>query len=356
MLLVDPARTAVDLFAGAGGTTQGLRDAGYRVIAAIEHDPAAARTYAANHPDTQLDDRDIRRVRAPAFARRLTLGDARLDVLTACPPCQGFSTLGASDIDDKRNDLIYAVTRFVRALTPRSVLLENVPGLGSNRRLRQLERELAREYVLRRYVVDAADFGVPQHRRRIIVVAIERPFDISLMPDDLRSLLPGDFDVRRRAAGPAIARAGLLEGSSDAVHRARKSAPLTLARIQAMPVGGGRMNLPPELRLACHERLDARDATSIYGRIDPTMPAPTMTTRCTTPSCGRFVHPSENRGLSLREAALLQTFPPRYVFDGTYGQIEGQIGNAVPVRLAHALGLVVGALLDRRDLGLRFAA
>jgi DNA (cytosine-5)-methyltransferase 1 len=116
------------------------------------------------------------------------------------------------------------------------------------------------------------------------------------------------------------------------------------------------MNLPPGLRLACHERLDSRDATSIYGRIDPTKPAPTMTTRCTTPSCGRFVHPSEDRGLSLREAALLQTFPPRYVFDGTYGQIESQIGNAVPVRLAHALGLVVVALLDLRDLELRIAA
>ena len=125
--------------------------------------------------------------------------------------------------------------------------------------------------------------------------------------------------------------------------------PKTLERIRTVPIGGGRLDLPPSLRLDCHERLETRSATSIYGRIDPSRPAPTMTTRCTTPSCGRFVHPSEDRGLTLREAALIQTFPPDYKFEGNYGEVERQIGNAVPVRMAEALGLAVARLLELRS-------
>ncbi len=338
-------RTAVDLFAGAGGATQGLVQAGYRVAGAIENDEAAARTYAANHPRTLLDVRDVRRVQAPAFGRRLALGGHRLDVLTACPPCQGFSTLGNAQFADGHNDLVLTVGRFVEALRPRAVLLENVPGLGADGRLARLERRLRARYVTRRYLVDAADLGVPQHRRRIIVIGIEAPFDGSLFPEDMRALLPCDFDVSHRTAGPAIAEAARSGRGADPVHRARRSSELALRRIRGMRVGGGRFDLPAELRLACHERLATRSATSIYGRIDPVRPAPTMTTRCTTPSCGRFVHPWEDRGLTLREAALLQTFPRDYRFEGPYGEIERQIGNAVPAHLGEALGLVAAALL-----------
>jgi DNA (cytosine-5)-methyltransferase 1 len=339
----DP-RTAVDLFAGAGGTTQGLRHAGFRVLAAVENDPSAVQTYALNHPDTQLYARDIRRVQAPALARRLATA-GRLDLLTACPPCQGFSTLGRGGVDDERNDLVGSVARFTRALQPRAVVLENVPGLAADGRLARLERMLDKHYAVRRWIIDAADFGIPQHRQRVILVAIERSPDLALPAGSLATLLPEDFDTLTHAAGPAIAKAGPI-GGGDPVHRARRSTPLTLERIRAMPVGGGRRDLPEHLRLACHDRLKGAHATSIYGRIDPSRPSSTMTTRCTTPSCGRFVHPSEDRGLSLREAALLQTFPLQYAFCGGYGEIERQIGNAVPVRLAEALGRIVARLLD----------
>jgi DNA (cytosine-5)-methyltransferase 1 len=342
--VVADSRTAADLFAGAGGTTQGLFQAGYVVLGAIENDIAAADTYAANHPEVYLDRRDVRRVQAPAFARKL--GAQRIDVLTACPPCQGFSTLGLSDPDDARNNLVMVVERFAAALRPRAILLENVPGLAADRRLAQLERALAEGYASRRYLVDAVHFGVPQHRRRTIVVFVERPVDEAIFPDDLRTLLPRGFDCSRRAVHAVLAVAQRC-GAEDVVHRARRSTPKTLERIRAMPIGGGRLDLPPSLRLDCHERLGTRSATSIYGRIDPSQPAPTMTTRCTTPSCGRFVHPSEDRGLTLREAALIQTFPPDYKFEGHYGEVERQIGNAVPVRMAEALGLVVRHLLAR---------
>jgi DNA (cytosine-5)-methyltransferase 1 len=119
-----------------------------------------------------------------------------------------------------------------------------------------------------------------------------------------------------------------------------------MRRIRAIEPGGSRRDLPLELQLQCHLRLVKGGAQSVYGRIDANKPAPTMTTRCTTPSCGRFVHPVEHRGLTLREAATLQTFPRSYRFVGTYDSIEKQIGNAVPVGMAHELGTALRGLLS----------
>ncbi len=336
--------TVVDVFSGAGGTTQGLRDAGYEVVAAIESDPAAAETFAANHPRTLLLDRDIRRVQAPALAQRLAESGRPVDLLTACPPCQPFSTLGSGDAADPRNRLVSSVLRFATALRPRAIVLENVPGLQHEPRFTALLGSLGRDYRIATHVVDAADFGVPQRRRRVIVLGVRRDIQVSL-PPDLLAALPDDFDTSPRTAGEALAAVEELTVVDDPVHRSRMPQPATLERIRAMRQGGGRFDLPAHLQLACHARLTGRHATSIYGRIDPTQPAPTMTTRCTTPSCGRFVHPTKDRGLTLREAALLQTFPLTYSFRGSHQAIERQIGNAVPPRLAEVLGSIVAAML-----------
>ncbi len=334
-------RTAVDLFAGAGGTTQGLKDAGFTVLAAVENDPDATATYRANHPEVTLYERDVQRIRAPAFARRH--GGRRLGLLTACPPCQGFSTLGLGDTSDPRNDLVMTVERFARPLAPWAIVLENVPGLAADRRLGRLVANLSAEYVVAQYLVDAADFGVPQRRRRVVVLAVDRSLAPAFTPQ-LLGLLPPGFDASRRTAADALAAADGLTEEGDPVHRARRSSDIVARRIRAVPRGGGRLDLPSNLRLACHNRLKTTGATSIYGRIDPDQPAPTMTTRCTTPSCGRFIHPFEDRGLTLREAALLQTFPLDYAFKGTHQSVERQIGNAVPVRLAAALASIVTTL------------
>jgi DNA (cytosine-5)-methyltransferase 1 len=333
--------TAVDLFAGAGGTSQGLKDAAFRVLAAVENDAGAVATYRANHPEVPVYDRDIQRVQAPAMARRV--GSRRVGLLTACPPCQGFSTLGARDTADKRNDLVMTVARFATRLRPWAIVLENVPGLSGDRRLRALLARLDAEYRVCQYLVDAADFGVPQHRKRMIVLAVDRSLDVE-PPDELSELLPHDFDTTLRTAWSALAKAEDLTETADAVHRARRPSDIVRRRIAAAPIGGGRADLPPDLRLACHERLDGAHATSIYGRMDPDSPSPTMTTRCTTPSCGRFIHPYRDRGITLREAALLQSFPITYDFLGSHQSIERQIGNAVPVRLSHALAEVVKTL------------
>ncbi|MGX6447177.1 DNA cytosine methyltransferase [Patulibacter sp. S7RM1-6] len=339
---------AVDLFAGAGGATQGLKQAGYDVRAAVENDPFAAETFRQNHSTSVLFERDVQSVSVEEVATTLPPG-SRLDLLKACPPCQGFSTLGKGDKDDVRNDLVLGLERFVVGLRPRTFVFENVPGLATDRRLEVLLDSLRHHgYGVRQLLVDAADFGVPQRRRRLIVLGVADVAEDAL-PVRLRELLPSTFDCSRRTVREALRGVGPIATTTDRLHRARRPGPVVKRRLEAIPVGGGRFDLPAELRLRCHEGM-GRTATSAYGRMHLDQPAPTLTTRCTTPACGRFVHPTEPRGISLREAALLQTFPATYAFAGGHDRVERQIGNAVPVRLAEALGLVASSFVHEEGL------
>ena len=334
--------TAIDLFAGAGGVTEGLKAAGYSVVGAIEIDKDAARSYSLNHPSIRLQITDIRDVDAEAERIALNLKKGDLTLLKACPPCQGFSTLGREDKLDPRNDLILEIWRFVRAFFPEAVVLENVPKIRSDLRLRRVVRQMrAIGYHVRGFDVDAASFGVPQHRRRHIVIGI-RGDSATARFATMESFL----GIREEVfAGPVLERVEKHVRSDDPLNRWRSSSDIVMERIASIPVGGNRFDLPPDLVLDCHSRLKNRNATSAYGRIRYNQPAPTMTTRCTTPSCGSFIHPTRDRGLSLREAASLQTFPMSYRFSGGYDSIERQIGNAVPVALASAIGETVRALV-----------
>jgi len=328
--------TAVDLFAGAGGATTGLRQAGFRVTDAVELDEAAAASYALNHPAVRLQVRNIRDVPEDTLG-----GGVHVDLLKSCPPCQGFSTLQKGVVTDDRNDLVLDTFRFVRALRPKVVLLENVPGIARDWRFDRLTRQLrAAGYGVRHYLVNAEDFGVPQRRRRSILLAVRGRRSQDL-PTSLEDTVSRESDCfQPTTAGQVFKATSQLTSVQDPLHVARRSSPIVRKRIEAIPPGGTRFDLPDELVLDCHRRLLGRSAAGPYGRIRAGSAAPTMTTRCTTPSCGSFVHPTEHRGITLREAALIQTFPPDYGFKGHYYQIERQIGNAVPVRLAKALGIV----------------
>ena len=340
--------TAVDLFSGAGGSTQGLTDAGFRVVGAIEYDEAAASTLSHNHPTVMVATDDITQVDPGEFREQLGLDRSELTLLTACPPCQGFSSLGARDIDDERNGMIREVWRFAAEMQPSAILIENVPGLERDARWNEL-REITAEngYSFGSWTVNATDFGVPQRRRRLIGIAVRR--SCIDFPAALQDLLPASFALSPPHASEVIAQAGNITASTDPLHQARTPGPRVLERIRLIPEGGDHFDLPDDLQLNCHKRLREAGRSSSagpYSRIGLTGAAPTMTTRCTTPSCGRFLHPTEHRAISLREAALLQTFPASYRFYGTHGSMERQIGNAVPVRLAHALGLAVRRLLN----------
>ncbi|MFB4302632.1 DNA cytosine methyltransferase [Actinomadura sp. NTSP31] len=338
---------AVDLFAGAGGATAGLRQAGISVVGAVENDVYACQSYHANHPDVLLKEIDIRQLDPDAFRRELGLKRGSLELLKACPPCQGFSTLASGDIDEKRNDLVLDVANFAVAFRPRIILLENVPGLARDNRLSNLLAMLEGEgYRFRQYKVNAADLGVPQRRKRLIVIGASKAVRRRL-PEEITDLIPEHFELAGTTVKDAfdlLRKSGTLD---DPLDRHRQSSPQVAARIAAVPVNGSRFDLPPDLQLDCHRRVTGRTATASYGRIRLDAPAPTMTTRCTTPACGSFIHPTEHRGITLREAAILQTFPPTYQFLGHYGSIEQQIGNAVPVRMAAALGEVVRGILGQ---------
>ncbi|MGX1270301.1 DNA cytosine methyltransferase [Streptomyces phaeoluteigriseus] len=337
--------TAIDLFAGAGGATQGLVGAGYSVLGAVEIEADAASTHAKNHPGSHLWETDIRSLQASKMRKQLGLVSGELTLLKTCPPCQGFSSLasGKGLTDHERNDLVLHTVRFVRAFMPQAVLLENVPGLGKDARLQYVRDSLhALGYVSMVYRFEASEFGVPQRRRRLIMLAVRGkrrvlPQDISEMVPDFR----GFVSVRA-----ALSELEASKRADDPLDRFRQSTDKVRRRIEAIPVGGGRLDLPEEHQLECHKRVGAKHATASYGRIKWDSPAPTMTTRCTTPACGTFVHPEEHRGITLREAATLQTFPSDYDFQGDYGSIERQIGNAVPVRMATVLGVAVRRALS----------
>lgn len=346
--------TAIDLFAGAGGATQGLRDAGYDVVAAVENDAGAATTWKLNHPGSMLE-RDVRLVSGGQL--RIAGGlaiDQRLDLLKACPPCQGFSTLRGGKVpDNARNDLVLDTLRLVSELAPRAVLLENVPGLRRDGRFDVLlDGMRGLGYAMTDYLVEASSLGVPQRRRRLVVVAVH---GASSVPSTVEELLPPAARRPDMTAGKALAALAASQKSDDPSQVWRKARGIVAERIAAVPVGGTRFDLPDRLQLDCHRRLKTkaglvnRSATGSYGRVRLDEPAPTMTTRCTTPACGAFIHPTEHRGLSLREAAALQTFPATYRWHGGYDSVERQIGNAVPVWMAEALGQAVARLLNAQD-------
>lgn len=318
--------TAIDLFAGCGGLTVGLKRAGFEVIGAIENEPHASRVYRLNHGDVHLWEQDIRGVPAVDVMDELSLEPGDLDLLAGCPPCQGFSTLrtlnGHRRVRDSRNDLIYEFSELVYHLEPRAVMLENVPGLARNRRLSEFRQELEElGYSVWHGVLDAADYGVPQRRRRVILLAVAAR-DVPVVQQARKKRT-----VRDAIAG--LPRAGR---SDDPLHDLPESrSPRVQEMIRLTPKNGGsRSDLPKRLTLPCHRECDG--FKDVYGRMAWDDVAPTLTTGCFNPSRGRFLHPTANRAISMREAALLQTFPARYKFPVDLGKqaIAKLIGNAFP--------------------------
>lgn len=322
-------RTAVDLFSGCGGLSLGLRRAGFEVVAAVDNDALSASTYRMNHPSTDMEENDIRRIDPLNFMSALGLAAGQLDLMAGCPPCQGFSRLrtlnGSREVEESQNDLIFEFIRFVECFRPKALMLENVPGLLADDRAGTVVQRLGRMgYVCRAKLFDAARYGVPQRRQRMIMMgAADRA------PPFART-------TRRRTVSQAIRFLPSPDLSSDPVHNYDvKRAAKVLALIRRIPKdGGSRRDLPSSAQLRCHRDFDGfRD---IYGRIAWRNQAPTITGGCINPSKGRFLHPEEDRAITLREAALLQGFPASYRFDLSRGRypVAQLIGNAFPPKFA----------------------
>jgi DNA (cytosine-5)-methyltransferase 1 len=316
--------TAIDLFSGCGGVTCGLKKAGFKVIGAVEKHPLAAATYILNHPKVHLWEQDIRTVNLAEVMEQLNLRKGELDLLAGCPPCQGFSSLRTLNrgraVEDDRNDLVFEYARFVLALRPKALMLENVPGLLDDPRLEDLLGTLRGfGYDCRTEVLDAADYGVPQRRRRMLLLAGFR-----------RSIPFAPKDERRITVADAIGWLSEPADSDDAMHNHGETRSKKVRdRIAKIPKNGGSRAAISE-QLDCHRRCVGFH--DIYGRMRWDDQAPTITTGCINPSKGRFLHPEQDRAITLREAALLQGFPPDYQFSlerGKYLAAE-LIGNAFP--------------------------
>lgn len=334
---------SIDLFAGAGGLSCGLTAESFRIAAALEIDPVSAKSYALNHRETKVVVGDIREVTGPQILERAGLISGELDLLTGCPPCQAFSTLRTrrriQSTNDPNKNLIIEMLRLIRSMRPRAVVLENVPGLVKDRHFSDFKLGLGKSgYKFSHTILDASNFGVPQRRKRLVLIALRGREVFLDWPSCYR---------KHKTVRDAIGHIKVAGNSGDILHDIpEKRTAAMMSRIRATPKdGGSRLDVPPEFQCACHSRING--FKDVYGRMAWDDVSPTITSGCNNPSRGRFIHPEEDRAITLREAALLQTFPSRYQFclDRGKEHVASQIGNAFPPKMIRPIARFI-----RREL------
>ncbi|MDH5782077.1 MAG: DNA cytosine methyltransferase [Candidatus Bathyarchaeota archaeon] len=354
-----PPLTLIDLFSGCGGASVGFKEAGFKIVAAVDIDRSACESYAMN-VGVQPIEGDLRNVTGEQILKQTGLERGEVDVVVGCPPCQGFSSLRRTrkgDSRDHRDDLLMMFARRIAEIFPRMVIFENVPGIMQGRGkafLRKFIKKLERHgYFPIGKLLDAANFGVPQHRKRLIIIFTREeaitgdllpilPWETHADPHLARdeSLLPW-VTVRDSIADLPPLKSGEKHPTIP-LHEAADHGENALRIIKNIPKNGGsRKSLPSHLWLPCHKKMRGRGAESVYGRMVWLKPSATITSRCTVPACGRFIHPDQDRGITPREAARLQSFDDNCKFDGSKESITWQIGNAMPPTLATAIGTAV---------------
>jgi DNA (cytosine-5)-methyltransferase 1 len=336
--LKEPTRIRVlDLFCGCGGSSLGFKLAAQELgldpeIIGVDIDRDSCITFQRN--------RVGQAIRADVRYAPFRMQKGLFDVIIGCPPCQGFTRMrGKPDPKDPRNGLVGVFAELVRFLLPDYLLFENVPRAQNSQyyqRLVECLKECGYEFDSK--VIDAADYGVPQRRKRLVLVASRRGKPSIPKP------VPYRVTVREAIGDLPPLEAGVAHPTIPN-HRCMKHADKVLARIKAVPKdGGNRSAIPAELQLQCHRKV--RGYNDVYGRMKWDDVAPTLTSGCTNPSKGRFIHPEQDRAITPREAARLQTFPDWFIFYGGFTSISKQIGNAVPVKLAkHIAGAVIKTML-----------
>lgn len=396
---------ALDLFAGAGGLSEGLREAGFTSLYANEISPRYAQTFAKNHPQTHVERGDIRKVDAQNVRRGLGLARGELDLIAGGPPCQGFSINAPKrSNDDSRNHLFREYLRFVAEFEPRTIMIENVPGMvsfeGGETLNAILESLRLLEYQVDVRILYAPHFGVPQMRWRTVILGWrDGTLSTSLFPEPLwqapvrvnftsqfggRNLvalpssleLPSHVTVRDAIDDLPVLRNGelgaiekpyrtapqnpyqrLLRADSSSVtsHEAARLSEINMQRLAFIPPGGNWTDIPDALLPRGMRAARRSDHTKRYGRIDPDGLASTILTKC-DPHWGAYFHYSQDRAFTVREAARLQSFPDTYFFCGARVEQYEQVGNAVPPLLAAAVGRSLAAFLSVRKEAARSAA
>jgi len=382
------APTAIDLFSGAGGITLGLLNAGFNVRLCSDFNAACAATHARNFPAVPFIHGDIRELTSRQIMKTAGMKRGELDLLIGGPPCQGFSILGQRALDDPRNQLFVEFLRVAKDLRPKAVVIENVPGLATLGKGAVL-REIAAAFDGAGYDVEAAEllaaqYGVPQMRWRMVFIGWRRDLKRrggfpapthgiagigDLVPNrtipaammkgfvtireaigDLPPIEAGevrdDYVGRAKGTFQQAMRAGASELAN---HYAPKLSKQNLERIRALKPGQDWRDLPRKLLPPGMQRALRKDHTRRYRRMEWHGVARSIITRFRDPKSGEYSHPEQDRTISIREAARIQSFPDWFVFEGSYTDQYEQVGNAVPVLMARALGQEIASMLKGVD-------
>ena len=347
---------AIDLFSGAGGTTCGLKKSKIDVVAAVEIDKFASKTYRRNNPMVYLFEEDIKNISGKQIYDKVNISSKDRLLLVACPPCQGFSTIGKKDANDIRNQLIFEYMRLIKEMKPDFLLMENVSGIMNKKNsdvFLKFVEDVKLDYLIKYDILNSADYGVPQSRKRFVMHGVKKQivnknFSVEL-PKKTHSKNGEDGTQKWKNADiimglPEIKSGEEYIGEGIYNHVSNKLSEVNIERIRYIRANGGsRSILPEHLTLNCHKKTDGHG--DVYGILDISKPSVTITGGCMTYSKGRFGHPTQDRALSAREAARLQSFDDDYIFEGNSLQLAKQIGNAVPVKLAEASGLYFKSIL-----------
>jgi DNA (cytosine-5)-methyltransferase 1 len=338
MKTINSNTKVIDLFCGIGGLSHGFVKEGFDVIAGIDNDKDCRYGYEKNNGATFID-KDIADVSAEEIEE--LYGDrSATKILIGCAPCQPFSKLNLNDITETQLQPLTKFAQLITQVTPEIVSMENVKGLLKNPIFEDFLEVLDQYgYHYTYEVVDFSDYGVPQKRHRLVLLA-SRLGDISLIPPTHKT--------RKRTVRDVIGKLHPIKdgevSEADPLHRSRQLSPLNKKRIKATPKDGGNSrSWSDDLMLECHKKDTGETYRgSVYGRMRWDQPAPTMTTQCVGIGNGRYGHPEQDRAISLREAALFQTFPKSYRFTNpkekfVTAKVARFIGNAVPVRAGEVI-------------------
>jgi DNA (cytosine-5)-methyltransferase 1 len=343
-----PYGEVVDLFCGVGALSHGLQQAGLKILAGYDVDARCKYAFETNN-SAFFFARDVGKLTASELKSHYS-GNVP-SVLAGCAPCQPFSTYKQRYEEDPQWGLVHKFAELAADVQPDYVTMENVPALLKYKNgivFENFRESLVNAgYQVDWVVAKCEDFGVPQRRRRLVVIASKDGLHRPLSPTHTAAVT-----VREAISSLPKLNAGESD-SSDPLHAAASLSEINLRRIRASEPGGTWRDWPEELRAPCHRRASGKTYPSVYARMEWEEPAPTMTTQCYGYGNGRFGHPEQDRAISLREAAILQSFPKGYAFlpvteRHSFAEVGRWIGNAVPVKLAEAIGRSITQSRDVR--------
>ncbi len=332
----------IDSFSGAGGLSLGFLQAGWKTTLAFDHDPMAVATYRRNL-GSHVHLLNAENVDATTLLNLTGLNPGECDLLAGGPPCQGFSLQRRGARQDPRNELPLLFLEWIKGVRPKAFLIENVPAITSVRGGHVLDavRKVAGDlgYGLSISTVNALEYGTAQNRRRTFIVGISDGREFEWPAPS------GDHLTVRDAIGnlPSPPIDGSCHPDVPNHYRESRLSPLNITRIQAVPEGGSRLDLPKHLQLRCHQ--SGHRHLDTYGRLAWNLPSGTITARFDSFTRGRFGHPMEDRSVTLREGARLQGFPDEFIFLGNREEGARMIGNAVPPPLARAFAVALSSQL-----------